>query len=113
MHQWRQLFRQWDLVLCPVLPTPAFVHDHSDIQSRQLDIDGKPIAYGQQAVWQGLATLVGLPATAFPIGMGKSGLPIGLQAIGPYLEDHTAIGFAELAEQEFGGFVKPPGFAGR
>jgi amidase len=111
MHRWRQLFREWDLVVCPVLPTPAFMHDHADIRSRYLDIDGKQIAYTQQAVWQSLATLTGLPATAFPIGLGESGLPIGLQAIGPYLEDRTPIAFAELAEHEFGGFVQPPGFA--
>jgi amidase len=111
MHRWRQLFREWDLVVCPVLPTPAFMHDHADIRSRHLDIDGKQIAYTQQAVWQSLATLTGLPATAFPIGLGESGLPIGLQAIGPYLEDRTPIAFAELAEREFGGFVQPPGFA--
>ena len=24
VHQWRALFREWDVVLCPVLPTPAF-----------------------------------------------------------------------------------------
>jgi len=39
---------------------------------------------------------------------GGAGLPIGLQAIGPYLEDRTAIGFAGLVEREFGGFRAPP-----
>lgn len=38
------------------------------------------------------------------------GLPIGLQAIGPYLEDRTPIRFAELVEEAFGGFVPPPAF---
>lgn len=33
-----------------------------------------------------------------------------LQAIGPYLEDHTPITFASLLEREFGGFVTPPGY---
>jgi amidase len=37
-------------------------------------------------------------------------LPIGLQAIGPYLEDRTTIQFAALLAQEMGGFVKPAGF---
>jgi amidase len=35
-------------------------------------------------------------------------LPIGLQAIGPYLEDRTPIRFAGLVERELGGFVRPP-----
>jgi amidase len=32
-----------------------------------------------------------------------------MQIIGPYLEDHTTIGFARLLEREFGGFRRPPG----
>jgi amidase len=31
--------------------------------------------------------------------------------MGPYLEDRSTIGFAALAEQEFGGFKPPPGYA--
>ena len=41
--QWRELFRTFDVVLCPVTPTPAFPHDHSpDQRTRVLDIDGAP-----------------------------------------------------------------------
>ena len=28
-QQWSNLFREWDVVLCPTVPTPAFSHDHS------------------------------------------------------------------------------------
>jgi amidase len=52
--------------------------------------------------------LTGLPATVAPIGHGESGLPIGVQIIGGYLEDRTTIAFAGLIEREFGGFVPPP-----
>jgi amidase len=45
-----------------------------------------------------------------PIGRSAEGLPIGMQIVGPYLEDRTTIAFAELVEREFGGFVAPPGF---
>jgi amidase len=45
-----------------------------------------------------------------PIARSAEGLPIGMQIIGPYLEDRTTIAFAEFAEREFGGFVAPPGF---
>ena len=55
-----------------------------------------------------MATLTGLPATVAPIGRSDSGLPIGLQMIGGYLEDRTTIAFAGLIEREFGGFVPPP-----
>jgi amidase len=32
-----------------------------------------------------------------------------MQIIGPYLEDRTTLGFAELLERELGGFRPPPG----
>jgi amidase len=57
-----------------------------------------------------VATLAGQPATAFPVGLTYGGLPIGLQAIGPYLEDRTPIRFAALVALEFGGFTRPPGY---
>jgi amidase len=109
-HQWRQFFREWDVLLCPVSPTPAFPHDHGDMNSRRLVVDGQAIPYGDQGLWSSLATLTGLPSTAMPIGRSDNGLPIGMQIIGPYLEDRTTIAFAELVEREFGGFVAPPGF---
>jgi amidase len=109
-HQWRQLFREWDVVLCPVTPTPAFAHDHGDMNSRRILVDGKTIPYGDQGLWSSLATLTGLPSTAMPIARSEEGLPIGMQIIGPYLEDRTTIAFAELVEREFGGFVAPPDF---
>jgi amidase len=61
-------------------------------------------------VWPGIATLPGLPATAIPVAMSADGLPIGLQIVGPWLEDRTPLKLAELIEQEFGGFVAPKGY---
>ena len=61
-------------------------------------------------VWPGVATVAGLPATAAPIEISASGLPIGVQIVGPWLEDRTTIKFAALLEREFGGFVPPPHF---
>jgi amidase len=111
MHQWRQLFKEWDLVVCPVLPTVAFHHDHSEMDTRVIDVDGQRVPYAAQGTWASLASAAGLPATAVPAGFSAAGLPVGVQVIGPYLEDRTAIGFAELIEREFGGFKAPPAFA--
>jgi amidase len=57
-----------------------------------------------------LATLSGQPATAFPVGLSRAGLPIGLQAIGPYLEDRTPMHFSALMAQEYGGFQQPAAY---
>lgn len=109
--QWRALFRSFDAVICPVMPTPAFPHDHSpEREKRSISIDGKEYVYPDQLAWPGIATLPGLPATAIPIGLSPEGLPIGVQIVGPRLEDRTPLKLAELIEREFGGFVPPPAF---
>jgi amidase len=109
--QWRELFKSFDAVICPVMPTPAYPHDHSDDQeTRRIKIDGKDYVYPDQLAWPGIATLPGLPATAIPIGLSPEGLPVGVQIVGPWLEDRTPLKLAELIEREFGGFVPPPMF---
>jgi amidase len=109
--QWRELFGSFDAVICPVLPTPAYPHDHSaEQEERHINIDGKDFAYPDQLAWPGIATLPGLPATAIPIGLAPDGLPVGVQIVGPMLEDRTPLKLAELIEHEFGGFVPPPEF---
>src|SRR5262249_26335973 len=79
-ERWSKLFREWDVVLCPVAPTPAFRHDHSlPLEDRQIRIDGKSYSYlDAQIVWGELATTPGLPATVAPIDRSESGLPIGV-----------------------------------
>ena len=95
---WRTLFESFDIVLAPIFGTAAFEHiDEPAWAKRTLMIDGAPTPYGAQIAWQGIATFPGLPAAALPIGWTKSRLPIGIQAIGPYLEDLTSVQFARLA----------------
>ena len=107
--QWRALFREFDAVLCPTMPTPAYPHDHSPDQSaRRIVVDNQQYPYSDQLVWPGIATCPGLPSTAIPVALSSDGLPIGVQLVGPWLEDRTPLKLAELIEQSFGGFVPPP-----
>ncbi|WP_298873119.1 amidase [uncultured Bradyrhizobium sp.] len=109
--QWRELFRTFDAVICPIMPTPAYPHDHSeDQEQRRILIDGEPHIYTDQLAWPGIATLPGLPSTAIPTGFAPDGLPVGVQIVGPWLEDRTPLKLAELIEREFGGFVPPKMF---
>jgi amidase len=89
---------------------PVFPHDHSEpIGAWHLDIDGKTYPYEDACyLWADPASTCGLPATAAPIARSATGLPIGVQIIGPYLAECTTIALAGLLEQEFGGFVPPP-----
>ena len=109
--QWHELFRTYDAVICPIMPTPAYPHDHSpDQETRRIKIDGKDYVYPDQLAWPGIATLPGLPSTAIPTGFAPDGLPVGVQIVGPWLEDRTPLKLAELIEREFGGFKPPPMF---
>ena len=114
-QQWYELFRDYDSVIYPVAAVPAFPQDHSEpFDARQLDIDGKLTNYSDACfIWADPASTCGLPATAVPIERTPSGLPIGVQIIGPYLEDRTTIALAGLIEREFGGFVPPPALSAK
>ena len=109
-QQWSILFREFDVVLYPPAAVPAFPQDQSEpIDERHLDIDGKAYPYLDACfIWADPASTCGLPSTAAPIDRSATGLPIGVQIIGPYLEDRTTIAFAGLIERQFGGFVPPP-----
>ncbi len=107
---YRAFFREWDILLAPVNFVNAFPHDDQPFEQRVLRVEGQTVSYGLQHAYASVATLCGQPATAFPVGQTRDGLPIGLQAIGPYLEDRTPLRFAALVEQEFGGFQAPPGY---
>ena len=108
-QQWAGLFSEFDVVLCPPFSVVAFPHDQKpDQEERSIDIDGDSYPYLSLIVWATVATPPGLPATVMPVSRSSTGLPIGVQIIGPLFEDRTPLAFAALLEREFGGFARPP-----
>ena len=107
---YRAFFQDWDLLLAPITIVPAFPHTTEPMSERTVDVNGRAVDYSHQIVYPAVATLCGQPATSFPVGLTGAGLPMGLQAIGPYLEDRTPMRFAALVGQEFGGYRPPPGY---
>lgn len=96
---WQRFFQSYDVVLCPVHSSLAFAHDTASArEDRTLEINGRLQDYNQSLFWLAIAGLSYLPATVRPVGLG-AGLPIGIQIIGPYLEDMTTLRFAELLDQ--------------
>jgi amidase len=107
---WRDFFRDYDAFLMPVDFVPAFPHDHRPLMfARVLQTKEGPRRYFDQLFWAGPAILTGLPATVAPVGLTNHGLPVGIQILGPWLEDTTAIFVAQALEAEFG-FRVPKGF---
>jgi amidase len=106
---WDRLFEQVDVVLAPCTPVPAFPHDtERGFGQRLLDVDGVEVPYVRHIVWAGLATLPGLPATVVPVRRSATGLPIGVQIVGPRFGDRTTLAVGRLVEEVTGGFVPPP-----
>jgi amidase len=109
---WREFFKNYDVLICPVTPTVAFPHDtaQADIAAqfeRRLTASGREIPYMDNLMWPGLVTVANLPATAMPTGRLVDGLPAGVQIVGPYLEDRTTLRFAQLIDRAMGGFTAP------
>ncbi|HWE95107.1 MAG TPA: amidase [Tepidisphaeraceae bacterium] len=109
---YRDFFREWDVLLTPMSIVPAFAHTSVPNGDRRFTIAGRETEFEYLSFYPGMATLCGQPGTAFPAGFTSAGLPIGLQAIGPFLEDRTPLRFAQLLEKEFGGFTPPPRYDG-
>lgn len=108
---WSSFFRDYDVLLCPIAPNAAIPYDHSEpLPARMIQVNGEPQSYLTTMAWAGVVGIAHLPATVAPVGQTKSGLPIGIQIVGPYLEDHTPIAFASKLAAVIGGFQAPYGY---
>jgi amidase len=102
-------FERWDFLLCPVAPATAFAHvETGDSVTRKLLVDGEPTPYHTFHSWIALATVCHLPSVVVPAPRGPSGLPRGVQIIGPLGADLDVLAVAEALEREMGGFAPPP-----
>ena len=110
---WAEWFSNWDVLLCPVTPTPAFRHDQAgDMFTRTIDVNGELRSYLENIAWTGLIGIVGLPSAVPPLGPTASGLPVGVQVVAPYLHDRTAVRVAGLVTEtvDGAGYRVPRGF---
>ncbi len=107
---WEEWFRRFDVLLCPVMPMPAFPHNHlGQVDERMIVINGRPRSQAGSLAWTGLVGVVYLPSTVVPVGFTGAGLPVGIQVVAPYLQDRTALFVAARLAELTGGYVPPPG----
>jgi amidase len=108
---WQAYFRTHDAFLLPPALVPAFPHDPAGTPLlRVLATPRGERPYLDICFWTSFASLAGLPATTAPVSLTPSGLPVGVQIVGPYLEDATPIDLAGRLADVVGGFRPPPGF---
>jgi amidase len=108
---WQDYFRTHDAFLMPNAVVPAFPHDHSEPRfSRILKTPIGPRPYSDLMYWIAFASVTGLPATTAPVGFTKDGIPVGVQILGPYMEDLTPIDIAARLADVIGGFTAPKGY---
>ena len=108
---WRRFFETYDILICPSHCTPAFRKDESPKAGRTLDltVDGRPttMKYFRALFWALLTNVGHLPSTTFPCGLGRrTGMPVGLNAVGAEWSDMITIRFAELLEIECGALCR-------
>jgi amidase len=88
---------------------PAFPHDHhGTIGDRSVVINGRSRHQIDALTWTGLVGTVYLPSTVVPVGLTSVGLPVGVQVVGPYLEDRTSLFVGARLAELTGGYVPPP-----
>jgi amidase len=109
--RWEEFFSGWDAILMPVMPCVALLHDHGEpMAARTVRVCGQDRPYWDAAAWMAPAGACYLPATVVPVGLTGSGLPVGIQIVGPFLFDRTTMHVAALLEELLGGCPRPDGF---
>lgn len=90
INEFNSLFSQYDLLLMPTAPTPAFgIGENTE----------DPVKMYLSDVMTVPMSLAGLPAISAPAGVSESGLPIGVQLVGPMKADALVIAAAGQMEQ--------------
>ena len=108
-RQWAAFFQQHDLLICPTATTPAFAHNQQGERwERMVMVNGRPQPSTDALFWAGFPGVVGLPATAVPLGLSDQGLPVGAQIVAPLFADPQALRFAAWLEQAYRSFQPPP-----
>ncbi|MEI4272208.1 amidase family protein [Klenkia sp. LSe6-5] len=110
--RWAETFTGVDVVLCPAVSRVATTYTPAMTAPETVEVDGREVPIDSVCDWARLSSLGRLPATVVPLGPGEvSGLPVGAQLLGAYLEDRTPLAIARLAEEAgLVGFRRPPGW---
>jgi aspartyl-tRNA(Asn)/glutamyl-tRNA(Gln) amidotransferase subunit A len=91
--------QRYDLLLTPTLPIPAFEAGIERRPGEERWVDWTPFSYPFNLTQQ--------PAISVPCGLTATGLPAGLQIVGPMHEDGLVLRAAAAYESAVGPFAMP------
>jgi amidase len=108
IQAFEEFFEQWDALLCPVVVTPAFLHN---AQGAYITVDDHtvPSSTGTMAYCAPF-TVTGHPAVVVPFALSSGGLPIGVQIVGRLWGDMEVLSIAARLVEVTGPFQHPPGY---
>lgn len=91
INEYNTLFENYDVLIGPVAPTPAF-----GLGENVAD----PVKMYLADIMTVPPSLAGLPAISVPTGVTKAGLPVGVQLIGPQKSDAMLLALAASQEEQ-------------
>lgn len=89
-----ELLGQNGVLLYPTHPNPAPYHN-------------QPVFQAFNFAYTAIFNTLGFPSTQCPLGLGSTGVPLGLQVIGNLHCDHITLAVAVELEKAFGGWIPP------
>jgi aspartyl-tRNA(Asn)/glutamyl-tRNA(Gln) amidotransferase subunit A len=99
IRDFAEAYERFDLLVGPTSPTTAF---------RLGEKAEDPLAMYLSDIFTIPSDLAGNPAISVPCGLDEKGLPVGLQLMGPHLDEATVLRAAHAFEQDLGFSARPP-----
>ena len=92
-----EVFKKVDLLVTPTAPNPAFrIGEKSD-----------PLTMYLEDIFTVGLNIAGVPGLSMPVGQTKSGLPIGVQLIGPHFKEENIFWAGHALEKSLNLKFKP------
>ncbi|WP_281690471.1 amidase [Pseudonocardia thermophila] len=87
---------EWDLLVMPTMPITAFAADAEVPPGGEADA---PLPWITWTPYTYPFNITGQPAITLPTGLGRGGMPVGAQIVGPWAHDERVLEFAVHAQR--------------
>ena len=96
--QMNMLLDKYDILVLPTMNTTAYTAD----QGVNAGTDGQMKAYNNHIPFTFPANLTRQPGASLPCGLGKDGMPVGIQIMSGLLKDGLVLNVSHVLQQELG-----------